>query len=65
MAKKDKRATDQLNVALSGIDSALTVMLSVTGNDDGPMKRLIEAAREHCGEARDALITIQFHSAQI
>lgn len=63
MAKKDKRATDQLNVALAGIDSCLAVMSSAKLDPVG--ENCVKKAREYCEEARDALLTIQFHAAQI
>lgn len=64
MAKKDKRATEHLNVALVGIESALSISLSLIGEDHQAYKTL-STAREYCEEARDALLTIQFHSVQI
>ena len=64
MAKKDRRATESLNVELAGIDSALTVIKSMLG-DDHPAIRTIDTALERCESARQALISIQFHSQQI
>lgn len=64
MAAKEKRATEKLNVALAGIESALTVMLSGT-TEDTMNYRVIKGGLERCEEARDALLTIQFHTAQI
>jgi hypothetical protein len=65
MATKDKRATDKLNVELSGIDSALTILKSLLGESDSPARKMVDQALERCEAARDALLTIQFHSAQI
>jgi hypothetical protein len=62
---KDKRATEKLNVELAGIDSALTVIKSLIANDKHPATKVVDAALERCAAARDALLTIQFHSAQI
>ena len=65
MATKDKRATEILNVELAGIESALTVAHSLLGKADHPAKGILSAAMERCEKARDALLTIQFHAAQI
>lgn len=59
MAEKKKRATDQLNVALAGIDSVITVVLS--GNADEPTKKLLRKAREFCDEAQGHLVMIKAH----
>lgn len=63
MAKKDKKATDQLNIALSGIESALSI--AVPNTEDEMTRHALEKAKAYCEEARDALITIQFHASQI
>ena len=61
---KDKRATDQLNVALAGISSAVTVARNFIDKDN-PAQNTLAKAIEYCDEARDAMITIQFHSSKI
>jgi hypothetical protein len=62
MAKKEKRAIDQLNVALAGVDSVLAVLQSkATGMD----AELLKKAREYVEEAQDHTLTIQFHLAQL
>ncbi|GAC1587771.1 MAG: hypothetical protein NVS3B5_21110 [Sphingomicrobium sp.] len=61
---KTKKATDQLNVALAGISSALTVAKTFLGPDH-PALDVLNKGAEYCEEARDALLTIQFHAAQL
>lgn len=61
---KEKRATEKLNVALSGISAALTVAKTLL--DEGhPAIKVLDEGKEYCEKARDALLTIQFNSAQI
>ena len=62
---KNTRATEKLNVQLAGIESAFTVIKSLLADPGHPAIKIIDTALERCGDARDALITIQFHSAQI
>jgi hypothetical protein len=60
--KKDRRATDALNVALSGAESALSVASTMAGADAG---HAIAKASKYLEEAREHLLTIQFHANQI
>lgn len=62
MAKNERRATDQLNVALAGADAAITAAKSVEGEQ---LKKALDMAAAYLDEARQHLITIQFHSAHI
>ncbi len=64
MAAREKRATEELNVALAGISSALTVAKTFIG-EDHPAASILASGAEYCEAARDALITIQFHSSKI
>lgn len=57
MAKKERRATDDLNLALSGISAALSVAQSL--DDPAQLKRAIKAADEHVQAAFAALRTIK------
>ena len=61
---KERRATEKLNVELAAIDSALTVIKSLT-TPNHPAIKVIDTALQRCEGARDALLTIQFHSMQI
>jgi hypothetical protein len=63
MAKKEKTATELLNVAIAGIESCITV--AAAADHDPGTEHALKKAREYCEEARDALITIQFHIRQI
>lgn len=62
---KQKRATEQLNVSLSGLESALTIIETFAGDNDGPLKQTIKTAKEYAEEMRGHLLTIQSHIAQI
>ena len=64
MARKEKTATEKLNLSLAGIDSALTIIATVIDNREKVMA-LLENARRHCEEARDHMTTIRFHLAQV
>lgn len=64
MAKKEKKATEILNVELAAIDSCLTVALTFA-SEDSPIAKILKDAQARCEAARDALLTIQFHAAQI
>lgn len=64
MAKKDRKATEQINISLSAIESGLAVLESLMG-DDAPAKKLTGDMKSRCEELRDALVTIQFYAAQI
>lgn len=57
MAEKKKRATDQLNVALSGIDSALAVAMDTAA--DERTKQLLRKAQDYCEQARGYLEVIK------
>lgn len=64
MAKKERRLTDDLSVALSGIDAALSIMGSV-GNDPAQLAKLVRRAREGHDEAHAALVKIKRAAEQI
>jgi hypothetical protein len=59
MANKEKTATVKLGLALAGIDAALIVMKET--DDRAKVADLIARAREYTEQARDHLMTIQFH----
>lgn len=61
---KDRTATEKLNVALAGLDSALTIIQTLNDGQE-PLAKTIEKAREYAEEVREHLLTIQFHAAQI
>jgi hypothetical protein len=61
---KEKRATEILNVNLAGIESSLTVAMSLIG-EDHPAHKILKGGIERCDTMRDAIITVQFHAAQI
>lgn len=55
MAQKERRATDKLNVALSGIESCLSMV-----EEGKPFpKAALALAQKHCEEARAALDAIR------
>jgi hypothetical protein len=60
---REKTATEQLNISLSALESILTVMGTMAG-DDGPLPKLIAGAVERAEEIRSHLLTIQFHLGQ-
>lgn len=60
---KQRRATDDLNVALSGISSALSIMKSVDTVEQ--MQKLAAMAEEHVAKALDALGKIRKAAEQI
>ena len=61
---KDKRAADQLNVALAGVASCITVARNMLPKDS-PAQDTLGTAITYVDDARDALITIQFHGSKI
>jgi hypothetical protein len=61
---KEKKATEILNVNLAGIESSLTVAVSLL-SDDHPARKILQGGLERCETMRDALITVQFHASQI
>lgn len=65
MAKKERKATEILNVEMAAVDSAITVALSLIADPMHPASKVLTAAQERAEAARDALLTIQFHAAQI
>lgn len=61
---RQKRATDELNIALSGVEAALATI--ETFPDLSPkVKQALTVGKGYCEQARQALLTIQFHAAQI
>ena len=62
---KTKRATDDLNIALSGVEACLSIMGKLTHPEAKDVQSQIKAARQYCELAREALLTITFHRAQI
>lgn len=61
---KTKRATEELNIALSGIESALAIM-EAAGSKPEEFAGMLVRVKEYAENARQALITIQFHSSHI
>ena len=60
---KQRRATDQLNVALAGLEAGVAVMESMDGK---PVpKNLVDQMRHYAEEARQHLTTIQFGLNQL
>jgi hypothetical protein len=60
---KQQRATDKLNVALSGIESCLIILSQ--GVDDNERKKLVASARRWTDDAHAALVMIQSHLRQL
>ncbi len=63
MTKKERTASESLNVELSKLDALLLVM-----QGRNPLKEfspLINQARQAVERASDHLITIRFHASQI
>ncbi len=63
--KKERRATEILNVELAGIDSAIGIALSLEAKDGAAIERLLKEAQKHCEAARRAMMTIQSAAALI
>ncbi len=61
--KRERRATDLLNVAIAGAESAVAVANSFA---ESPVcKNALEKAREYLDEARHHLTVIQLHASKI
>lgn len=63
MAKKERRATDDLNLALSGISAALTIMESL--DDPAHVKKAIKEAEGHLSDAWAAFRAIRASAEKI
>lgn len=58
---KERKATDKMNVALSGLDSCLSLITP----GDGESEKMLAKAREYADEVREHMMTIQHHASQI
>lgn len=63
MAKKERRATDNLNLALSGLEQALRFIKQ--RNQQPELAPILDDAQRYAEQVREHLLTIQFHTAQI
>lgn len=56
---KDRGALEKLQLALAGIDAALTVMDTLPLTPEA--KKAVQTAKDYSEEARDHLLTVRFH----
>ena len=64
MARKEQKATDKLNVSLAAIETFFALAKDALPEDHSARK-LMDEGLLRCEGARDHLLTIQFHVAQI
>jgi hypothetical protein len=68
MSKKERTATQQLNIAIAGAEASMLVAMGAVGHnhkDDAVRKSALQRAQRYLDDARQHLITIQFHVGQI